>query len=119
MAPNVAGSIPVSHPNSIFFHFWFIPVANPTFLHVAICPTFSEMLPQPVKQQSIFLVQKRVNPIWLKVQMLPEQTALEVLLRIKAAAFPFYVRSTSLLLWALHGRINCSPSCLYEGSELG
>src|SRR6185369_409626 len=78
VAPNVAGSNPVSHPNLISFHFPFKSHAVVVFWPVPICPTVSKMQPQPVKQQNIFLVQKRVNPIWLKIQMLAEKTALKV-----------------------------------------
>lgn len=43
MAPNVAGSNPVSHPNLTNFHFPFKFHAFVVFRSVRFCPTFSEM----------------------------------------------------------------------------
>jgi len=42
VAPNVAGSIPVSHPNWIFFLIWQPRVVLQSFVHAAISSAFNK-----------------------------------------------------------------------------
>ena len=67
VAPNVAGSNPVSHPNFTKFHFPFKSRAFVIVRKVCIFRTISEIQPQPLKEQNIFLVQKRVNPFRFEI----------------------------------------------------